>query len=51
MLNVIARLKPGVTLPQATADLSLIARNIAAQYPDTNKTYTAAIVNRNLKTW
>ena len=49
MLYVVARLKPGVTLPQATADLSLIARNIAAQYPDTNKTYTAAIVRPELE--
>lgn len=49
MLSVVGRLKAGVTLSQATADLSLIARNIAAQYPDTNKTYTAAIVRPELE--
>ena len=49
MLSVIARLKPGVTLAQATSDLSLIARNIATQFPDTNKGYTAAIVKPEME--
>ena len=49
MLNVVARLKSGVTISQATGDLSLIARNIAAQYPDTNKPYTAALVKPELE--
>ena len=49
MLNAVARLKPGVTISQATADLSLIARNIAAQYPESNKTYTAALVKPELE--
>lgn len=33
----IARLKPGVTLEQARADLDNIAVNLEKQYPDTNK--------------
>jgi putative ABC transport system permease protein len=36
-LTVIARLKPGRTLPQAAAEIDGIARRLAAQYPDTNK--------------
>ena len=43
-LDVIARLGPGVTLEQAKADLSVIAGNLARQYPDSNKQYTSALV-------
>jgi len=43
-IHIIGRLKPGVTVPQAQADLSIIAANIAKQYPDTNKWYTSALV-------
>jgi putative ABC transport system permease protein len=43
-LHIIGRLKPGVTLQQAQADLGVVASNIAKQYPDTNKWYTSAIV-------
>jgi len=48
-LDVVARLPPGATLAQAHAELSVIARSIAAQYPDTNKPYTAAIVQPMLE--
>jgi predicted permease len=41
-LRAIGRLKPGVTVEQAAADLSAIARQIAAQYPDSNKWYLSA---------
>jgi len=36
MLSLVGRLPPGVTREQATADLNVIARNLAAQYPDSN---------------
>ncbi len=41
-LEVIGRLKPGVSIAQANADLSSVARGLAAQYPDSNKWYTTA---------
>ncbi len=34
--NVIGRMKPGVTVAQAHADLALIARQLQRQHPDTN---------------
>ena len=43
LLDVVARLKPGVSLVRARAELNVMARNLAAQYPDTNKAYTATI--------
>lgn len=42
-LHVIGRLKPGVTLQEAKADLGVVAENIAKQYPATNKWYTSAL--------
>ena len=36
-LFVMGRLKPGVSLDQANADISVIARRIAQDHPDTNK--------------
>jgi putative ABC transport system permease protein len=35
-LSAIGRLQPGVTSDQAAADLTAIARNLAAAYPDSN---------------
>jgi putative ABC transport system permease protein len=36
-LKVIARLKPGVALPQAQGDLDAIAHQLAQKYPDTDQ--------------
>jgi predicted permease len=35
-LNLLGRLKPGVTMKQAAADLNLIAENLGTLYPTTN---------------
>jgi predicted permease len=48
-LGVIGRLKPGVTVEQAKADLSVIAGSLARQYPDNNKPYTSALVEPELE--
>lgn len=36
MMMAIARMKPGVSIPQAQADLSAIATTLQTKYPDTN---------------
>ncbi|MBV8630225.1 MAG: ABC transporter permease [Silvibacterium sp.] len=48
MLDVIGRLKPGITPDQARADLSHIDSNLAAQYPDSNKFFSSAQVKPEL---
>jgi len=48
MENLVARLKPGVTVAQASADLTVIEQNLASQYPKSNKKFTAAIVTPEL---
>src|SRR3954466_1761407 len=42
--QAIGRLKTGVTLQTAQAEMSLIAERLARQYPDTNKEIGAALV-------
>jgi predicted permease len=49
VLGVIGRLKAGVTIEQARADLNLIAGNLARQYPDNNKQYSSALVEQELQ--
>ena len=47
MMTVFGRLKPGVELPQAQADLSTIATNLEASYPESypkNQGYAAKVV-------
>lgn len=48
-LSVIGRLKPGVTVEQVRADMSLIDRNLAAKYPETNKHFYSARVEPELE--
>jgi len=36
-INVVGRLRPGVTVAQAKAELDLLAAQLATQYPDSNK--------------
>jgi putative ABC transport system permease protein len=43
-LNVIARLKPGITPTRAQSDMSIIARRLAQQYPGTNNDLGAVVV-------
>lgn len=44
MLNVFGRLKPGVTLKQAEAQLRTIARQLEEAYPGTNKERSIALL-------
>ncbi len=43
-LRAFGRLKPGVTLPQAQADLDAIAIGLEQQYPDSNKSWRLRMV-------
>jgi predicted permease len=43
-ISAIGRLKPGVTVEQARADMQRISQNLSAEYPDTNKNVAAALI-------
>jgi putative ABC transport system permease protein len=43
-LGTVARLKPGVKLEQAQADMSAIAARLAEQYPDSNEQYQVRLI-------
>jgi len=50
MLTGLGRLKPGVSIEQARADLNVIAAALAKQYPDYNTSYSQASVRPELDT-
>jgi len=43
-LSVVGRLKPGITVARAQSDMSIIARRLAQQYPNTNKNVGVTVV-------
>jgi predicted permease len=47
-LDTVARLKPGVTLAHAEAEMNAIQRNLAVRYPDENANATSARVASTL---
>ncbi len=47
-LRVLGRLKPGVSLAQAQAGLTLLSSQLEQQYPDTNKTVRARVIPEHL---
>jgi predicted permease len=47
-LDVIGKMKPGVTVAQVDQDLSTIAKGLAKQYPDSNTRYNAVSVRTEL---
>ncbi|WP_438483007.1 ABC transporter permease [Oleiharenicola lentus] len=43
-ISIVARLKPGVSMVQAEAEVTSVARQFAENYPDSNRQYTAGYV-------
>jgi len=43
-LQVLGRLRPGVTLEEASAEMKTIAARLEAQYPDSNRGFTSLII-------
>jgi hypothetical protein len=44
-LAVVGRLKPGVTISQAQADMNLVAGRLEKEYPDFNANWGAHVVS------
>ena len=49
LLTVLGRLKDGITLAQAQADLALIDANLAKQYPESNRRSAGALLQPELQ--
>jgi putative ABC transport system permease protein len=47
-LTVVARLNPGISMDRAHEEMNAIARNLATQYPDTNKKFPAVGMSSEL---
>jgi macrolide transport system ATP-binding/permease protein len=47
-LGMIGRLKPGVTRPQALADMQMLSKQLAAAYPETDKDRVAQITETSM---
>lgn len=47
-MNIVARLKPGVSLDQASANMNMIARRLNETYPDDRASSTTALVKGEL---
>src|SRR5438552_6292107 len=47
LLNIVARLKPGVTMSQAQAQMRTIAKQLEQAYPDLNKERSISLVSRD----
>lgn len=43
-IRVVGRLKPGVSAQEANAELKLVAAQLAEQYPDSNKGWSAIVI-------
>ena len=43
-INVVARLRPGVTVAQAEAEMKVLADQLARQYPDSNKGWSILLM-------
>lgn len=46
-LTVIARLKPGISIEQARAEMETLSGNLAEEYPDTNENWSAEVTSLN----
>ncbi len=48
--QIVARLKPGVSIQQASADVAAVARQLEQAYPDSNARYSAAVFSLKSET-
>jgi predicted permease len=48
VLGLVGRLKPGVTRPQALADMQMLSKQLAAAYPESDKDRVAAVTQTSM---